>query len=314
MPLIKIKDFNPNYRQDAFDGEDVKGLDVYAGKTAEKIGKIHDVLVDEQGRFRYFVIDTGFWVFGKQVLLPVGRCQVDAKAQRIYAIGIATKEQAEKLPEYHESMTVDYDYEERVRQVYRTPRGVTAPLEAPTVVRETYQSPPPKTVPQPRVTSKSIQASNQVQTASYDHQNYTYEHDPALYEMNEQDHQKLRLYEERLIAKKSRYKTGEVAIGKRVETETARVSIPIEKERVVIERKTPNVEAIVSPSNVDFREGEVVHLDVYEETADIRKQAFVREEVSVRKEVERDIVDTTETLRREELEVDVDGKPVFKDS
>jgi hypothetical protein len=62
MPLIKIADFNPNYRQDAFDGEDVKGLDVYGGKTAEKIGTIHDVLVDEQGRFRYFVIDTGFWI------------------------------------------------------------------------------------------------------------------------------------------------------------------------------------------------------------------------------------------------------------
>lgn len=313
MPLIKIKDFNPNYRQDAFDGEDVKGLDVYAGKTAEKIGTIHDVLVDEQGRFRYFVIDTGFWIFGKQVLLPVGRCQVDAKAQRIYAIGIATKEQAEKLPEYHESMTVDYDYEERVRHVYRTPVGGTAPLEAPTILKETYQSTPPQAVPQPRHVSQPMPSSNQVHLASYNHQNYTYEHEPALYEMNEQDHQKLRLYEERLIANKSRHKTGEVAIGKRVETETARVSIPIEKERVVIERTTPEAGTIVTPSNVDFREGEVVHLNVYEETADIRKQAFVREEVSIRKEVERDIVDATETLRREELEVDVDGKPVFQE-
>lgn len=309
MPLIKIKDFNPNYRQDAFDGEDVKGLDVYAGKTAEKIGKIHDVLVDEQGRFRYFVIDTGFWIFGKQVLLPVGRCQVDAKAQRIYAIGIATKEQAEKLPEYHESMTVDYDYEERVRHVYRTPTlDTSASLESPTVSKGTSQS-SPKTVP-----LRSTSQPHQTHRPSHDHNSYTYAHEPALYEMNEQDHQKLRLYEERLIANKSRHKTGEVAIGKRVETETARISIPVEKERVVIERKTPNVEAVVTPSNVDFREGEVVHMNVYEETADVRKQAFVREEISVRKEVERDIVDTTETLRREELEVDVDGKPVFKDS
>jgi uncharacterized protein (TIGR02271 family) len=50
---------------------------------------------------------------------------------------------------------------------------------------------------------------------------------------------------------------------------------------------------------------------VYEETADITKQAFVREEVNIRKEVERDTVDVTETLRREELEVDVNGKPVL---
>lgn len=47
----------------------------------------------------------------------------------------------------------------------------------------------------------------------------------------------IKLYEERLVADKKRAKTGEVAIGKRVETETANVSVPIEKERVVIERR-----------------------------------------------------------------------------
>ena len=292
MPLFKIEDFNPNYRQDAFDGEDVKGLDVYAGKTAEKIGTIHDVLVDDAGRFRYFVIDTGFWVFGKKVLLPVGRCNVDPQARRIYAVGLASKEQAEKLPEYDESMTVDYDYEERVRHVYRAPTlESSVPVEAPKVVRTT--------------------ASNKAHHVPHNHKSYTYEQEPSLYQMNEQDHQKLRLYEERLIANKSRRQTGEVAIGKRVETETARVSVPVEKERVVIERRTPeNAGTAVTPRDVDFREGEVAHMRVYEETAEIGKQAFVREEVTVRKEVQRDTVDATEILRREELDVDVNGKPV----
>ena len=46
----------------------------------------------------------------------------------------------------------------------------------------------------------------------------------------------LKLYQERLVADKHREKTGEVTVGKRVETETARVSVPIEKERVVVER------------------------------------------------------------------------------
>lgn len=320
MPLIKIGDFNPNYRQDAFDGEDVKGLDVYAGKTAEKIGKIHDVLVDEQGRFRYFVIDTGFWIFGKQVLLPVGRCQVDAAAQRIYATGIYTKEQAEKLPEYHESMTVDYAYEERVRHVYRTPSvEESLPLET-SLTQQVAQVPlPRRTSKRPSKSKASKVRTSQpvpampIQSATYDANSYTYDHEPALYQMNEQDHQKLRLYEERLIANKSRHKTGEIAIGKRVETQTTRVSVPVEKERVVIERTTPEaVGNVVTPREIDFREGEVVHMNVYEETADISKQAFVREEVSVRKEVEHDTVDVTENLRHEELEVDVEGKPIFK--
>lgn len=308
MPLFKIEDFNPNYRADAFDGGDVKGLDVYAGRSEEKIGSIQDVLVDQTGRFRYFVIDTGFWIFGKKVLLPIGRCRVDVDGRRIYAIGISSKEQAANLPEYDDRMTVDYDYEERVRRVYRTPVveasvpvEMSAPLETPKVVGRTSQAATPPPV------------SSQPSSATYDQHTYTYEQEPALYQMNDQEHQKLRLYEERIVANKMRRQTGEVAIGKRVETETARVSVPVEKERVVIERRTPeDVETTVSPGAHDFREGEVAHMRVYEETADIRKQAFVREEVTVRKEVEQDTIDATETLRREELEVDVNGKPVVE--
>lgn len=302
MALFKIGDFNPNYREEAFEGEDVKGLDVYAGRTHEKIGSIHDVLVDETGNFRYLVIDTGFWIFGKKVLLPVGRCHVDTAARRIYAIGISNKEQAERLPEYDDSMTVDYDYEERVRHVYRTPTVETSmPVEASGIARVPAQSATTHPVsPQPR-------------SVPDDRNLYTYEHEPALYQMNEQEHQTLRLYEERLVANKRRRQTGDVAIGKRIETETARVSVPVEKERLVIERRTPEgVGTTVTPGAGDFREGEVAHMSVYEETAEIGKQAFVREEVTVRKEIERDTVEATETLRREELEVDVNGKPIVK--
>jgi len=52
-------------------------------------------------------------------------------------------------------------------------------------------------------------------------------------------------------------------------------------------------------------------MEVYEETADIQKKAFVREEVNIRKEVIHETVDATETLRREELDVDTDGNPVI---
>ncbi len=288
MPLFKIADFNPSYRQDAFDGEDVKGLEVYAGRTNEKIGSIHDVLVDDTGRFRYLVIDTGFWILGKKVLLPVARCHVDARARRIYAVGIASKEQAELLPEYDDTMTVDYDYEERVRHVYRTPTvESSAPVESTGVSQRT----PSRSVP-------------------YDRRTYAYDHEPTLYQMNEREHQTLRLYEERLVANKRRRQKGDVAIGKRVEADTTHVSVPVNKERVVIERKSPaDVGTTVTPNTKSFREGEVAHINLYEETAEIGKQAFVREEVNVRKEVEHDTVDATETLRREELEVDIDGKP-----
>jgi uncharacterized protein (TIGR02271 family) len=271
MTLLKLADFYPNHK--AVLGEyDIKGYDVYA-QTDEKIGSVDDVLVDESGRFRYFVIDTGLWIFGKKVLLPVGRARTDYDRHRVYATGM-TKEQAENLPEYNENTTVDYDYEERVRNVYR-----------------------------PTATAAA--------TPTYDRNTYTYDRDRELYDTSSQEHQNLKLYEERLIANKNRQKTGEVAIGKRVETETATVSVPVEKERVVIERTNPTDTRAVAPGEADFREGEAARMEVYEESADIQKKAVVREEVSVRKEVERDTVDRTETVRREELDVDTDGNTVI---
>ncbi|GET41561.1 PRC-barrel domain-containing protein AvaK [Microseira wollei NIES-4236] len=83
MLLYKIEDFNPNYRQEAFDGDDIKGLNVYAGNTNDKIGTIDTLLVDETGRFRYFVLDTGAWIFGKKVLLPIALCRLDFNARRV---------------------------------------------------------------------------------------------------------------------------------------------------------------------------------------------------------------------------------------
>jgi uncharacterized protein (TIGR02271 family) len=281
MALLKLEDFDPNYRE-TFEGDDIKGLGVYA-ENNEKVGTVSDVLVDEDGHFRYLVVDLGFWIFGKKVLLPIGRSRIDYNADRVYAIGM-TREQAENLPEYSDRMTVDRNYEERVRGVYRSP---------------------------------SVEASMPVESmgttnAAYDRDRYNYEQEPALYGMNEQDHQTLRLYEERLIANKTRQKTGEVVVGKHIETETARVSVPVEKERVVIERTTPvDAGTAVRSGDVAFQEGEVARIEVYEETPDIHKEAFVREEVRVRKEVDRDTVETQETIRREELDIDTQGNPVI---
>ncbi|MBW4675781.1 MAG: DUF2382 domain-containing protein [Desmonostoc geniculatum HA4340-LM1] len=293
MVLYKLEDFEPNYR-DSFEGHDIKGLGVYTQGTDEKIGTVSDVLVDDEGHFRYLVVDLGFWIFGKKVLLPIGRARIDYNTDRVYTIGL-TREQAEDLPEFNERLALDYDYEERVRGVYRRPGAgdytppveTSAPLEASAPLDRTYPTP------------------------TYNRDSYTYEHEPSLYNLNEQDHQTLRLYEERLIASKQRRKTGEVAIGKHVETETARVAVPVEKERVVIERVTPaDAGRAVSAREADFREGEVARVELHEETPEIRKEAFVREEVRVKKVVDQDTVEAQETVRREELDLNAPNLPI----
>lgn len=284
MSLQKVSEFDPNYL-DTFEGKDINGMSVYTQETNEKIGTVSDMIVDEQGQFRYLVVDLGFWIFGKKVLIPVGRSRIDYAAERVYTIGM-NRQQAEDLPEYNENSVLDYDHEEQVRGVYRTQGTATSGVMTGAMATESS-------------------------TPTYNRDTYTYQQDPSLYEMNEPEHETLKLYEERLIATKRRVKTGDVTISKHVETETQTVSVPIEKERVVIERITPSEAGTpVPPGTADFREGEVAHMEIYEETPDIRKEAFVREEVNVRKEVDRDVVEGSEQIRREELDIDAEGRTI----
>ncbi len=164
MALEKLDDYYPSYREEIFDGYDIKTFDVYA-LGDEKVGSVKNMLVDEtDGRFRYFIIDTGFWVFGKKVLLPVGLARIDYDDKRVYAERL-TKEQVENLPEFSEDLAINNDYEERVRGIYR-------PLVATPTPSPLYN------------------------TASYD-----YDQEPYFYDYNDRN---LRLYEERLREKRNR--------------------------------------------------------------------------------------------------------------
>ena len=120
MSLASLKKTYPDYRTTFSDNNlsHIEDYSVYADRD-DKIGSVEDGLFDDTtGQFRYLIIDTGFWFFGKKVLLPIGRAQFDNEQRRVYVSGL-TKEQVESLPEYNGDMTVDYDYEENVRGVYR---------------------------------------------------------------------------------------------------------------------------------------------------------------------------------------------------
>jgi uncharacterized protein (TIGR02271 family) len=323
MALYRIKDFDPDYR-DHFGDDDVKGLDLYS--RDEKIGSVNDVLVDEDGQFRYLVINTGAWIFGKKVLLPIGRCRIDYNTRRVN-VDQLTREQVESLPEFSDEMVADYDYEERVRGVYRSSM-VDDPAAAgvgyagmgtdPNPFSGNYRPSAVGTAGMPATgvldddiaprADAAMMPEAEVDAHRYDRDTYSYERDP-LFDLDAGNHENLKLYQERLVANKIRQKTGDVTIGKVIETETTQVSVPIEKERVVIERVPVDSREAVVPGDRAFQEGEVARMEVYEESADIRKEAYVREEVKVTKVVDQDVVTAEEQLRREELDVDANGNP-----
>ena len=305
MALMKFNDVYPDRQATFGNGQNIADFGEYSvyARRDDKVGTIEDALFDNSTcHICYLIVDTGFWIFGKKVLLPIGLAHFDYDQKRVYVDGL-TQEQVESLPNYDSNMTIDNDYEERVRTSYRTlGENRTRQFMGKEYNVDKYRAYPGSAA----LHGVTEHPGGAAAAGALD----AYAREPGLYGMDADAHQAISLYQERLIADKDRFKSGTVSLGKRVETETQKVSVPVENERVVIERTTPSNPRPVD-GMPDFREGEVARVEIYGETADIRKEAYVREEVSVRKEVDRETVTGKETLRREELEVKKQGDPAI---
>lgn len=210
MALLKIEDFNPDYDQIFDSDSNIVNFHVY-DVTNEKIGTVKDILVDEKdGSFRYLIVDLGFWIFGKQVLLPIGRSRIDYSQQRIYTKGL-TKEQVENLPSFTEELQIDDDYEERVRTGYRDsasfdPIYTVDPLGnpiAPTVPYGPMALNEVASLSVPHTDERTIHIPESG-NPTFDRNTYRYENEPSLFEINEKDHPSLKSYSERLAESRNR--------------------------------------------------------------------------------------------------------------
>lgn len=308
MVLYRISE--TDYQDDQFGGKHITGFSVYTSDQ-QKIGKVEDILVDEAGRFRYLIIETGFWVFGKKILLPIGRFRSAPGEHRIYVD--LTKQQVEALPAFDATKSIDYGYEEQVRQVYRmAPLESAVPLEASGAIssvplgsaRARSETPPAAPIEATKPLEPDVKAIEEIPTPAAP--DYSYEQEPDLYALNEQENQVFKLYEERLIAHKKRVKAGEVVIGKHVETRQARVLIPLDRERVVFYKGTNSGQVVAATPNA-FQAAEVLRFELYEETANLVKQPVVREQVKIRKEVQHEVSQIEGQIRSEQLDVQAKG-------
>lgn len=121
---------------------------------------------------------------------------------------------------------------------------------------------------------------------------------------------RIQLFEERLVTRKRRIKTGEVKISKQIVTSQGAAAVPVTKEKIVIE-----IESIYSSdTRIDIGEAVVaedgsMRMDIYEEQAEVCRQVVPYQSVSVRKEIVNDVVTAETVLRREELTVETEGAP-----
>jgi hypothetical protein len=100
------------YRSDVYGGDqtlDLIGFDVEA--TDGKIG-----LVEEESTVvgdSYVVVDIGFWVFDKKIVLPASMItRIDPPERKIY-VG-CTKKEIEDAPEFNETTYKESGYRDRL--------------------------------------------------------------------------------------------------------------------------------------------------------------------------------------------------------
>lgn len=113
----------------------------------------------------------------------------------------------------------------------------------------------------------------------------------------------LQLREERLKVGKKAVETGRVDVRKEVVTEHKNISVPVEREEVVIERRPARGKAVAG----DMR-AEEIRIPTKEEKVHVRKETVAKEEVKVGKRKVQGTETVSEDVAHEELTVETEGK------
>jgi uncharacterized protein (TIGR02271 family) len=116
------------------------------------------------------------------------------------------------------------------------------------------------------------------------------------------ERRKVQLKEERINVGKREVEAGGVRLRKVVRTEVVNQPIELKREEIVVER-VPVSEGATADD--DFSEDEI-YVPLRREEAVVNKEARVREEVRVGKREERETQTVSETIRKEDVEIEKD--------
>ena len=105
--------------------------------------------------------------------------------------------------------------------------------------------------------------------------------------------------EERLTVDKQAEQAGSVHVGKHVVEQEQSVDVPVTREEVTLERRS-----VDRPATGDTLTEDAIDVPVYEERVQTGKEARVVEELEVDKTARTDTERVTDTVRREEFDVD----------
>ncbi len=126
--------------------------------------------------------------------------------------------------------------------------------------------------------------------------------DKAKHAVKEGMDRTIQLREERLKVNKETVNTGSVGVRKEVHTEHKTVTVPVEREELVIERR-----AVAGTATHGEIKAEEIRIPLKEEQVHVTKEAVVKEEVSVGTRKVQGTETVSGEVRKEELIVDNKG-------
>lgn len=124
-------------------------------------------------------------------------------------------------------------------------------------------------------------------------------------DLSKQD--KIKLHEERLRVNKERVQSGEIGLKKHVVTETQEVEVPVEKERVTIERHAVDDDDAAEDDYKFNESDQEIKIPIHEERVSVDKDAVVTEEVEINKENVTENQKVSDDVRKEKLDVVEEG-------
>jgi len=104
--------------------------------------------------------------------------------------------------------------------------------------------------------------------------------------------------------------TGEVNVSKHVVEDKQSIEVPVEREEVYVERRKVDQDTSGTDAFVD--ENDSIHVPLSEERVVVSKEDVVSEEIVVGKRKVRDTETVSETVRREEADID-EGNDIKSD-
>lgn len=272
--LIPVTELIRDHNYDLGETYDIVGRHAYA-HNSEKVGTVRDILTDDSGRIRYFVLDVGGWFSAKEVMIPVGAARIEEDG--IYFDQL-TKEQVKDMSTYTAGQDYTYDNQvEDIRVLYGADKAQQQRTPGEFVYREdddTYRTPQRLQLLEERLQvnkdryvagqveiGKHVETRTENVTVGLEHEELVIERHPvsearpvdgAVTLGSESETVRVDLEAERADVSKQAYVTEEVEIGKRTVTEQQTVTETVGREILDVNQSgqvTVQGDAATEPDN-----------------------------------------------------------------